>query len=110
MSAGQGTGWGPPPGYFPGPAARPPLNRLAAASLACGIAQLLFGLFTGIPAIVLGHIARGQIRQSGESGSGMAIAGLIFGYFGTACTLIIGALLIYLLVVLHNTPYHTALG
>jgi Domain of unknown function (DUF4190) len=42
------------------------------------------------PAIMLGHIARGQIRPSGESGSGMAIAGLILGYFGTACTLIIG--------------------
>jgi Domain of unknown function (DUF4190) len=86
------------------------VNRLAAGSLICGIAQLLFGPFTGIPAIVLGHIARSQIRQSGESGSGMAVAGLILGYFGTACTLIIGALLIYLLVVLHNTPYHTALG
>lgn len=86
------------------------MNRLATASLICGIAQLVFGLFTGIPAIVLGHIARSQIRQSGESGSGMALAGLILGYFGTACTLIIGALLIYLLVILHNTPYHTALG
>jgi hypothetical protein len=55
-------------------------------------------------------MARGQIRQSWESGNGMAMAGLILGYFGTVRTLIIGALLIYLLVVLHNTPYHTALG
>jgi hypothetical protein len=86
------------------------VNRLAVAALICGIAQLVFGPFTGVPAIVLGHIARGQIRQSGESGNGMAVPVLILGYFGTACTLIIGALLIYLLLVLHNTPYHTALG
>jgi Domain of unknown function (DUF4190) len=56
------------------------VNRLAAAALTCGTAQLVFGPFTGVPAIVLGHIARGQIRQSGESGNGMAVTGLIPGY------------------------------
>lgn len=43
--------------------------------------SLVFGLFgSGIIAVVLGHVARGQIRRSGERGSGMATAGLILGY------------------------------
>ena len=43
---------------------------------------MFFWLLTGIPAIVLGHIARRQIRQTGEAGDGMALAGLILGYVG----------------------------
>ncbi|RMB72370.1 DUF4190 domain-containing protein [Rhodococcus sp. SBT000017] len=45
------------------------------------VLSLVFGLFgSGIIAVVLGHVARGQIRRSGERGSGMATAGLILGY------------------------------
>jgi hypothetical protein len=33
-----------------------------------------------ILAIVFGHIARGQVRRTGEGGRGMATAGLILGY------------------------------
>jgi predicted RNA-binding protein with TRAM domain len=31
--------------------------------------------------IVLGHIARAQIRRTGQDGDGLALAGLIIGYF-----------------------------
>lgn len=34
--------------------------------------------------IVCGHIARRQIRTSGEQGDGLALAGLILGYVFTA--------------------------
>jgi len=51
-------------------------NGFAVGALVCGIVPLL----GGIPAVVLGHYARGQIRKTGERGDGMAIAGLIFGY------------------------------
>ncbi|MEU3474388.1 DUF4190 domain-containing protein [Rhodococcus sp. NPDC006774] len=45
------------------------------------VLSLVFGLFgSGIIAVVLGHVARGQIRRSGERGSGMATAGLVLGY------------------------------
>jgi hypothetical protein len=56
-------------------------NALAIAALICGVAQFAVGI-TFIPAIVLGHIARSQIRKTGEQGDGMALAGLILGYIG----------------------------
>ena len=55
-------------------------NGLAVASLACGLAQFVFGPLTTIPAIVLGHVARHQIRRTGEQGAGMALAGLLLGW------------------------------
>ena len=56
------------------------INALAIASLACGLAQFVFGPVTAIPAIVLGHVARHQIKRTGEQGAGLALAGLILGW------------------------------
>jgi hypothetical protein len=84
-----GPAWGPPPpGYYAGPQAGRRTNQLAIAALICGVAQVVFGFLTGIPAIVLGHIARRQIRETGEDGAGMALAGLILGYVGIALSVI----------------------
>jgi hypothetical protein len=55
-------------------------NALAIASLACGLAQFAFGPLATIPAIVLGHMARSQIKRTGEQGAGLALAGLILGW------------------------------
>ena len=55
-------------------------NGLAVASLACGIAQFAFGPLATIPAIVLGHMARSQIKRTGEQGAGLALAGLVLGW------------------------------
>jgi Domain of unknown function (DUF1707)/Domain of unknown function (DUF4190) len=55
-------------------------NGLAMASLACGLAQFIFGPVTAIPAIVFGHVARHQIKRTGEQGAGLALAGLILGW------------------------------
>ena len=55
-------------------------NGLAIASLACGLAQFAFGPLATIPAIVLGHMARSQIRRTGEQGAGLALAGLLLGW------------------------------
>jgi hypothetical protein len=33
-----------------------------------------------IVAVITGHMARRQIRQTGEEGNGLALAGLILGY------------------------------
>jgi hypothetical protein len=55
-------------------------NGLAIASLACGIGQFAFGPLATIPAIVLGHMARHQIRRTGEQGAGLALAGLMLGW------------------------------
>ncbi|TVZ04159.1 DUF4190 domain-containing protein [Trebonia kvetii] len=82
------------PGYYPYPVQRP-TNGLAVAALVCGIAQFFVGV-TFIPAIICGHMARRQIRQTGEGGDGMALAGLILGYIGGA--LLIGAVLLFVLL------------
>ena len=55
-------------------------NELAIASLACGLAQFMFGPVAAIPAIVFGHVARHQIKRTGEQGAGLALGGLILGW------------------------------
>ena len=104
-------GFGPPQGYpppdkgqFGGPAygvpyspyGVPQTNGLAIASLVCSLA----GLVTCISApvgIVLGHVAKKQIRQTGEQGEGLATAGLWVGYILTGLTL--GFVILYILLV-----------
>ncbi len=50
-------------------------SSLAVAALVCGAAEFVtFGL-TAIPAVILGHMARGQIRRTGEHGSGPGLVG-----------------------------------
>jgi hypothetical protein len=65
-------------------------NGLAIASLACGIGQFAFGPLATIPAIVCGHVARSQIKRTGEQGAGLALAGLILGW----ATVILGIVLL----------------
>ena len=57
-------------------------NGLAIGSLICGILFFIFP--SALVAVVLGHISRSQIRKSQgrQTGSGMALAGLILGYLG----------------------------
>jgi len=74
-----------PPGYgytaypYPAPA---PTNGLAIAALVCALAGLAVGISAPVGAI-LGHIARRQIRERGEQGDGMALAGIIVGWILT---------------------------
>jgi hypothetical protein len=53
---------------------------LAVFSFLCG------SIFTAIPAVICGHVARSRIRKSGGAlgGMGIATAGLILGYIGVA--------------------------
>jgi hypothetical protein len=82
------------PAYQYAPA--PPTNGLAIAALVCGIAQFAVGV-TCIPAIICGHLARRQIRRTGEQGDGMALAGLILGYVGAA--LFVGLIMLIFFVI-----------
>lgn len=61
------------------PVQAPKANSLAVASLVCGLLEIFLG-FTAIPAVILGHKALRQIRQTGEPGRGMAKAGLVLGW------------------------------
>jgi uncharacterized membrane protein len=92
------------PGARVGPVPRrapAPTNGLAIASMACGLAQFAFGPLTTIPAIVLGHVARHQIRRTGEQGAGMALAGLLLGWAVVALG-VIAVLGLTLFVVAHT--------
>ncbi|SDU19559.1 DUF4190 domain-containing protein [Halopseudomonas salegens] len=62
-------------------AEQPTTSSLAVVSLVAGIVGLFF--FGSLVAVICGHIARSQIRQSqGKlTGDGLAIGGLIMGYF-----------------------------
>jgi hypothetical protein len=74
-------------------APRPPLprrtNGYAVAALACGAAQPLTFMLTTIPAIVFGHLARRQIRETGEDGGAMATWGLVLGWTGAAAIVLL---------------------
>jgi hypothetical protein len=75
--------------YQPVYRARPQTNRLAIASLSCGVGQIMFLFPAGIAAIVCGYAARSQIRRTGEDGAGMAKAGIILGYLGVLLPILI---------------------
>jgi hypothetical protein len=87
-----------PPGISGGqaPPAAPPNNSSAIVSMVCGIVGL--PVIASIVAIIMGHVARGEIRKAGgmQRGDGMALAGLILGYVGTG--LMVGAFLIGVLM------------
>ncbi len=70
------------PGVQPDPS--PSLSGIALSSLVCGVLGFFTVGFTGIIAVILGHIALSQIRRSGGvwKGRWLAIGGLVTGYLG----------------------------
>jgi len=67
----------PAQGYY-----APPTNTLA-------IVALVLAFVVPLGGIICGHIARGQIKRTGEGGDGLALAGLIIGYAFTGLTVLI---------------------
>jgi len=65
------------------------VNELAIASLVVSI--LWLGFLGSIAAIVLGHIALGQIARSrgAQTGRPVALVGIAFGWFGIAALVLI---------------------
>ncbi|MGN6472569.1 MAG: DUF4190 domain-containing protein [Mycobacteriales bacterium] len=78
-----GYGYGPPP-------QRPGTNGMAIASMVLGILWIYW--IGSILALIFGYIARRQIRERGEGGGGMAIAGIVLGWIG------VGALVLVVIV------------
>jgi len=64
-------------------------NGYAIASFACGLGQFVAGPLATIPAIVFGHMARNQIRRTGEQGAGLALAGLVLGWGAVILAIIV---------------------
>jgi hypothetical protein len=118
----QPTYGGPPtpyaqPGYYGYPGYgtpyspygfQPATNGKATAALWTGVGSLVLTFccgagIVGIVAIVLGFIARGEIKRSGgqQTGEGMALAGIITG----AIALVFGlAIVVFVIIALATDP------
>jgi hypothetical protein len=77
----QAGPYGPPPYGYPYPPMQMGTNTLA-------ILALVFAFIFAPAAIVMGVIARKQIRRTGEQGMGLATAGLVCGIVFSVLTVI----------------------
>lgn len=109
MTPGQ---YPPPRGYAPAPYPYPPPapqmfvpppqnDGKAVASLVLGILSLVgcFGALAGIPAVILGVMAKRDISRSGGTmgGEGLAIGGIITGALSTLLS--VGLLIFYVAII-----------
>lgn len=92
------NGEAPPAGFMPPIAARGPQT----GTNVMAILALVFGIGGGLLGVIFGHVALSQIKRTGESGRGLAIAGLVLGYIGL--TLLI-AWLIFVVILANSDPY-----
>ena len=72
-----------------------PLNIMALVGFILSVSGVATGI-TVIPGIVLSHIGMSQIKRTGESGRGFALAGLVVGY----CVVGLSVLAIIVVVIL----------
>ena len=82
LTADLPAGAGPLPAW-PVPAYQPPpggTNSMAIASMVLGVAEFFTAGLTAIPAVVCGHIARRQMKETAQRGDGLATSGLVLGY------------------------------
>ena len=73
-----GAGYPAPYGYPYAPPQR--TNGLAIASMVLGILWIYW--IGSVLALVFGYIAQSQIRERGDAGGGMAVAGIVLGWVG----------------------------
>jgi hypothetical protein len=90
-------GYAPPaygqPGSPPAPSPYgdvPRTNPLAIVSLVLSLVAVFVWFLGSLGAVICGHIALNQIKRTGESGRGLALAGVIIGYVGLGLTVLIG--------------------
>jgi hypothetical protein len=95
--------------WYPQPAARTGTNSMAIAALVCGLAEFFTLGLTAVPAIVLGHAARRQVRRTGQQGDGLAQAGLILGWTGIALLAAVVAALVIIAGRSAHPVVHTVL-
>jgi hypothetical protein len=66
-------------------------SGMATVSMILGVASLCGSFVTGVPAVILGILSLRSIRRSQGrlKGKGVAIAGLVFGLFGSVVTILV---------------------
>jgi hypothetical protein len=91
------------PGYHPYPPPRP-TNGMAIAAMVVSLVGVLglcgYGLggYIGIVGAILGHVSRRQIRDRGENGDGMALAGIIVGWIAAGIAVLATAAIIVIII------------
>jgi hypothetical protein len=65
------------------------------------------GIILGTLGAIFGHVSRKQIRERGEAGAGMALAGIIVGWIAVGLGLVIVAVVIGFVVWAANTTNST---
>ncbi|MBQ1068985.1 MULTISPECIES: DUF4190 domain-containing protein [Micromonospora] len=87
----------PPPGAYPGYAMPPArTNTMAIVALVLSLVGFASCITAPIGAI-MGHVARKQIRETGEQGEGMATAAIIVGWILTA--LLVAGIIFYIVMI-----------
>lgn len=78
------------------PPAAYPRNSLGAWSLVLGIASvvLLLGVFTGVPAIIIGNQGRRAVRAGEANNEGVALTGVVLGWLSLAILAVVIVLVI----------------
>lgn len=100
----------PPPSQQPNPYQPAPYGTtpygapLAPRTNTLAIVALVLGLTVPIGGIIAGHIALGQIKRTGESGHGLALAGTILGYIFT------GFLVLYIVGIILAIVFSASTG
>ncbi|MGW0431452.1 DUF4190 domain-containing protein [Micromonospora sp. NPDC003197] len=90
----------PPPYPWPQFVVRRPTNNMAIASLVVALASLFTCTLLGGLAVYLGNRGRAEIRNTGEEGDGLALAGIIVGWIGVGLAAItILFLIVYFVVI-----------
>jgi Domain of unknown function (DUF4190) len=60
--------------------AEPGTSSMAVSSMVLAALGIFTGGLTAIPAVIFGHIARRQMKLTGQHGDGLATGGLVLGY------------------------------
>ncbi len=84
----------------------PGTNSMAIASMVLGVAEFFTAGLTAIPAVICGHIARRQMRETAQRGDGLATGGLVLGYMAIIfwSVLIAASLVGVVISVTHSGP------
>ena len=98
---GYGQGGYPPPGY--GAPGYPPVYGRPTNTMA--ILALVMAFVFAPAGLILGIVARRQIRRTGEDGDGLALAGIIVGGIVTAIFVFLIVLWIIAFATLTNTGF-----
>jgi Sec-independent protein secretion pathway component TatC len=71
------------------------MNTSSEKTNTLAIVSLILAFFVPLVGAILGHVAMGQIKKTGEQGRGIALAGVIVGWVLTALS-VLGAILFFI--------------